>query len=174
MLSCKSRSLQNKYEKHDISGYGRNLQQSVCFVKRRKAHFIHWHGTCSTGFCFCPSSLLFSCHFLSVRIDFCTTFHLCFCLCFYSHYFSDHICFLSFFLPFFLLPSFRPVFFPLYYFSIFTPFITAPRSFLLSFLQFYPHILPCPIPSFYYLFSFFYLSVFQIHSSCFMLLLKDS
>ena len=141
MLSCKSRSLQNKYEKHDISGYGRNLQQSVCFVKRRKAHFIHWHGTCSTGFCFCPSSLLFSCHFLSVRIDFCTTFHLCFCLCFYSHYFSDHICFLSFFLPFFLLPSFRPVFF--FLFTIF-PFL------LLSLLPLVP---------------FFYLFFSSIHTS---------
>ena len=95
--------------------------------------------------------------FFFVSITLCTTFHLCFCLSFLFTLFLRSFL-LSFFFPFSC--SFSRFFssWPFFHFYSFLPFVTLHLSFLLSFLQFYPHILPCPVPSLYYLFTFLCIS----------------
>jgi hypothetical protein len=122
---------------------------SVCFVKRGQAHFKYWH----LQYEFLFLSFLFLVIFFLSVLPSVLLFISASVFPFYSHYFSHHFC--SFFFPFSC--SFFQLFFPLLnVFSIFTPLFLSLLS--LSYLQFYPHILPFPVPSLYYLFTFLRIS----------------
>ena len=136
----------------------------MCFAERGESRFKYSHlqfeflllsFLLSFFFSYCFLSVLPSL-LLSISVS---LFH------FYSHYFSAHFL-LSFFFPF-SFPLFRLFSSWLFFhFYSFLPFVTVPLSFLPSFLQFLPHILPCPFPSLYNLFTFLCISALHFMYQC--------